>query len=100
MKVCATCEKNLDDKQFSRCNKNKDGLQNSCKKCNHEYYLARKELMVGYRRQYYQENKNKLIKYAHKQYKNNKEYYQNYYRKKVENEILLEDNILVTGSRI
>ena len=43
LKVCTCCKRSLRYSQFSKRLRNRDGLQEICKECNHKYSLEHKE---------------------------------------------------------
>lgn len=52
MKKCTGCLELKEICKFSRCSKNKDGLQTKCKLCHIAYYNKNKELLIVQIRSY------------------------------------------------
>ena len=78
LKVCNKCGRELPVEQFSKCERNKDGLQNKCKECNRQYHEEHKEEKQQYQRQYNQENKEKIQQYRQEHKEEIQQYQQQY----------------------
>lgn len=65
MKKCYKCKKTLEEINFSKCSKEKDGLQSKCKTCFKEYqsqrYANNKEQINASNKDWYEKNRAKVI---------------------------------------
>jgi hypothetical protein len=75
MKRCSKCkiEKPATPEYFSRARDKKDGFTSACKVCQHEFYLANKDVIAIKGREYYQKNKVAKIEYSQQYYQANKD---------------------------
>lgn len=62
-KRCYKCEKTKALREFYKCRRNKDGLQDKCIECQRAYDAANKERIAAYQAEYRSENKEKLAAY-------------------------------------
>lgn len=64
-KLCKSCSARLETGKFSKCAKEKDGLQSKCKSCYKIYqakrYLANKEKINAANKSWYESNKQQVI---------------------------------------
>jgi hypothetical protein len=63
MKRCYKCKETKDLTKFSKCSRNKDGLQSKCKACEKQYFQDNKEKAKVYYKQYRRDNKDKIRNY-------------------------------------
>ncbi len=73
MKICSKCNQQKQPTEFGKRSKNKDGLNNNCKKCTNSYET-----------QYRKDNKEKVQELNKKYYNNNKEKFKQYYSDNIE----------------
>ena len=82
MKICKKCKKKLPLTEFTRCSKNRGGLEFRCKTCRadarKQYYSKNKEAVLKRNSEYYQQNREQIQKknkkYWDDMYKNNPEF--------------------------
>lgn len=55
-KICKRCGRELPLSEFSKCKRNKDGLQLWCKECNKQYYAEHRNECIEKVKQYYTDN--------------------------------------------
>jgi len=80
-KICNRCGRELSLDNFSKCKKNKDGLQFYCKKCRKKYYEKNKEEISKRTKKYYETHKQEKKEYCKLHKKKRKKYSKKYYEK-------------------
>ena len=79
-KVCTKCKVEKSVEEFSKANREKDGLQPQCKECIKAYYQANSEKISVNQKAYYQANAEKIL-VNHKAYREaNAEKYAEYHK--------------------
>jgi len=69
MKRCCHCREYRDESEFGLNKSNKDGYQETCKKCRKEYRLKNSDKIKESKKIYYYKNRDKLLKIS-KTYRN------------------------------
>jgi len=62
-KFCKKCSRNLPASEFSKCSRNKSGLQSKCKGCTRAHYLANREKIAEQQKTYRETNREKYAEY-------------------------------------
>ena len=72
-KFCGGCQRYLLVDRFSRCSRNKSGLQSKCKSCNKKHYESRKREILVDRKRHYRDNKDSLLSKSRENHRKNRD---------------------------